>query len=187
MFETDTWPLVRARDIGERRTVPVRVIVIHTAETLEAGDSAENLARYGQNPDYPSSWHICVDSNSIVQCVPDSFVAWAAPGVNHDGIQIEICGKAAQSAAGWRDFFSLAALALAADATAQYCLKYDLPPVKLTDAQLGAGAKGIIGHEQATRVYPAPNRTHTDPGPNFPWPRFSAMAQALVAERRLIA
>ena len=81
--------------------------------------------------------------------------------------------------------FSLATLALAADAAAQHCLKYSLPPVKLTDKELDAGHRGIIGHDQATRVYR--KSTHTDPGPNFPWPRFVGMVQALFMERKMIA
>lgn len=184
-MDTDAWLYVPAKHIGPKRDVPVRVIVIHTAENLEAGDSAENLAKYGQRPDYVSSWHITVDRDSIIQCVKDSFVAFAAPGVNHDGIQIELAGKAGQSAAQWRDPFSLATLALAADAVAQYCLKYSIPPVKLTDAELRSGVRGIIGHDQASRVYRKSD--HMDPGPNFPWPRFTGMVQALFMERKMIA
>lgn len=184
-YETDSWLYVPAKHIGPRRTSAVRLIVIHTAENLEAGNSAENLGKYGQNPDYVSSWHIAVDSDTIIQCVRDSFVAYAAPGVNHDGIQIELAGRAGQSAAQWRDPFSLATLALGADAAAQYCLKFDVPPIHLTDAELLAGDPGIIGHVQASRVYKKSN--HPDPGPNFPWRRFMSMVTDLRAERKLAA
>ena len=64
-------------------------------------------------------------------------------------------------------------------------MKYDLPVVHLSDAQLLAGEKGIIGHDQASRVYKKSD--HTDPGVNFPWVRFIAMTAALRAERRLVA
>lgn len=185
IYETDNWTYVPARDIGSKRTVPVREIVIHTAETPEKDNAAESLANYFQHPDYPSSPHVCVSNKTVIQCVKDSFVAYAAPGCNHDGIQIELCCYMGQSASQWRDFYSLANLALAADVTAQYCLKYDLPVRHLTDDQLSAGQKGIIGHVQASRVYKKSD--HTDPGDNFPWPRFMAMVTSLVNERRILA
>lgn len=184
-YETDAWLYVPAKHIGPKRDGAVRLIVIHTAETAELASAAEAIARYGQHPDVVSSWHVAVDSDSIIQCVKDSFVAYAAPGANHDGIQIELCCYAGQSAAQWRDPYSLAMLALGADAVAQYCLKYDLPAVHLTDAQLLAGNRGVVGHDQATRVYK--KSTHMDPGPNFPWRRFMSMVADLRAERRMVA
>lgn len=182
MIETDRWLYVPAKYMGATRDRPVRVLTIHTAETPETRNAAENLAKYGQAPDYPSSWNVCVDSDSILQCVPDSRVAYAAPGVNNDGIQMELCCFMGQTATEWRDPYSLALLALAADVAAQYCLKFSLPVTHLTDAQLLAGEKGIIGHDQASRVYKKSD--HTDPGPRFPWARFIAMTAAMFAERR---
>lgn len=180
-YETDPWLYVPAKYIGELRTNPVRLVVIHTGELKEGAIAAETLAKYGQHPDYESSWHLAIDSDSIIQCVKDSHVAWAAPGCNHDGMQIELACYAGQTAGDWRDPYSIAVVALAADATAQYCLKYRLPPVHLSDEQLGAGASGIIGHVQASRVYKKSD--HPDPGPNFPWVRFISMVQAMVRER----
>jgi len=181
-YETQPWPYVPARYIGPKRDGTVRLVVIHTAESPESELGAENLAKYFQRPDYISSPHICTDNNSIVQCVKDSYVAYAAPGANHDGIQIEIAGKAGQSKSQWLDFFSIGALAIAADATAQYCLKYSIPPLHLNDEQLAAGGKGIIGHYQASAVYKKSD--HTDPGSNFPWVRFISMVNIFMLERR---
>jgi N-acetyl-anhydromuramyl-L-alanine amidase AmpD len=185
-YETDPWLYVPAKYPGPKRSGAVRLVVIHTAQWREHSTSAEALAKYGQNPDGGvKSWHIAVDSDTVIQCVKDSFVAYAAPGANHDGIQIELACRAEQTPAQWRDPYSLAQLAVAADATAQYCLKYDIPPVHLSDVELYAGHRGIIGHAQASRVYK--KSTHTDPGPNFPWRRFILMVEALRAERRLVA
>lgn len=171
-YETDIWPFVQAKNFGAKRTAPVRLIVIHTPEWPESASGAEAVARYFHDDpdDRPASCHITADNDSIVQCVKDSYVAYAAPGANHDGIQIELTGFAGQTKIQWRDKFSLAALSLAADATAQYCLKYNLPPIKLTDQQLRDGARGIVGHDQVTRIYRKSD--HTDPGTNFPWMRF---------------
>src|SRR5690349_15271041 len=114
-YETENWPYVQAKYIGNKRTIPVRLVVIHTAEMDEKSESAENLAKYGQNPDYESSWHIATDNNSVVQCVRDSYVAFAAPGANHDGIQVEMACRSSQTIAQWRDLYSIGLLAVTAD------------------------------------------------------------------------
>jgi N-acetyl-anhydromuramyl-L-alanine amidase AmpD len=179
-FETQIWPYVPAKYIGKKRA-KTRLVTIHDMEAPELDKTAENVARYFQNPDYPSSAHICVDNNSIVQCVKDSYIAYGAGGGNDDAIHIELAGYGAQKKSDWLDHYSIACLALGADAAAQYCLKYELPPVKLTNQQLLAGKAGIVGHDQITTVYKI--STHTDPGPFFPWPRFMAMVRAFYDER----
>lgn len=184
MYETESWPVIEAKNHGVVRTNKVRLVVIHTPEWPESSSGAEAVAKYFHNmPDgRVASCTITVDNDSIVQCVPDSVVAYAAPGANHDGIQIELTGYANQTKAQWRDKFSLATLALAADATAQYCLKYDLPPTHLTDWQLENGLPGIVGHDQVARVYK--KSTHSDPGPSFPWMRFMGYIKGAYEDRR---
>lgn len=172
-FETDNWPLIPAKwerriTNGSRR---VRVIVIHAMQNQELDMSAENVGRWFQITARPSSAHIGVDRDSIVQYVRDNDVAFAAPGVNHDGIHVELAGMAQQSAEQWLDEYGIQMLDRAANAVAQYCLKYGLPCVKLTPQQLKDGKRGIIGHVDATQVY-KPNAGHTDPGNGFPWQWF---------------
>lgn len=172
-YETESWPVVKARHFtksnGRRK---VRVIVIHDMEAPESSKTAENVARYFATTPTPASAHICVDSDSIVQCVMDNDVAFAAPGCNHDGIQVELAGYARQTLKEWLDPYGLQMLARAADAVAQYCLKYNIPPKRLSDAQLKEGYPGIVGHSQVSAVYR--KSTHTDPGANFPWDFFMA-------------
>jgi N-acetyl-anhydromuramyl-L-alanine amidase AmpD len=173
-FETDNFPIVKARhfrDVVEKRKV--RVIVIHTMEAPEKDQTAENVARFFQTTDKQVSAHLCIDNNSIVQCVMDNDVAFAAPGVNRDGIQLELAGVAAQTKEQWSDPYSTLVLENAANAAAQYCLKYNIPIKHLTNEELRGGQKGIIGHVQASKVFP-PNAGHTDPGKNFPWDHFIA-------------
>jgi N-acetyl-anhydromuramyl-L-alanine amidase AmpD len=183
-FETDNWPYLEAKFHGPKRDGSVRLIVIHTPEWPESDSGAEAVARYFHlMPDNRKvSCHITVDNNSIVQCVKDSYVAWAAPGANHDGIQIEMTGYANQTPAQWLDKFSIMALALTADAAAQYCLKYMLPPSHLTNEQLRAGLRGIVGHDQVTAVYHESD--HRDPGPNFPWMRFMGNVRGAYEHRK---
>lgn len=176
--ETDNWPFIKAKWFGEvPATSPrvVRHIVWHDMEYAEKLTAAEDVARYfatitEKNPD--GSWvkksaHICVDADSIVQCVRDSHIAYAAPGANSTGIQIELAGYARQTRAQWLDDYSRQMLLLACKAAAQYCVKYDLPPIHLTDQQLADGWKGMVGHDQVSRVFHKSD--HTDPGPQFPW------------------
>lgn len=150
----------------------VRVIVMHLAITPETPNAAESVARYFSRRGVKASAHYCVDNNSIVRCVADKDVAWAAPGANHDGIQIELSGKL-QSAAQWRDSYSMAMLDRAARLVAQLCAVHNIPVTHLSDSQLRAGAKGIIDHHAATRVYR--RSTHTDCGRDFPWGHFMGL------------
>jgi N-acetyl-anhydromuramyl-L-alanine amidase AmpD len=183
-YETAAWPFVKAKWFGVKRTNAVRLIVIHDMEFPERMDSAEVIAHdfATRSENEKASSHICVDADTTVQCVKDSFVAFAAPGANHDGIQIELAGFGAQKTSDWRDNYSNAMLGIAADDAAQYCLKYNLPILRLTDDQLYKGGRGFVGHDQVSRVYKQSD--HTDPGPDFPWMRFIMWTRAAYEERR---
>lgn len=187
MIETDVWPFVPAKYFqswpkGPKR--PVRVIVIHDMEAAEKPDTAEAIARYfHEMPDNrQASAHVCIDADSIVQCVHDNDIAYAAPGCNRDGIQIELAGYGSQSRGQWLDAYSNALLALGANVAAQYCLKYGVPPIHLTDAELREGSRGIVGHDQVSRVYKQSD--HTDPGQFFAWDVFMNRVVKYLAERR---
>ncbi|WP_295393020.1 N-acetylmuramoyl-L-alanine amidase [uncultured Thiodictyon sp.] len=184
--DTDHWPVVEARwykKITNKSRVVHRV-VIHTMEAPETANTAENVAKYFQGlpKNRQASAHLCIDNNSIVQCVLDNHVAYAAPGANSDGIQLELAGYAAQGAADWSDNYSTALLENAANAAAQYCLKYDLPRKHLTNTELEKGHEGIIGHDQATAVFKL--GSHTDPGKHFPWDHFIKRVEFYYAERK---
>lgn len=184
MSETDYWPFIPARwftKVGPSKPRKVRVIVIHDMEFPERITAAEDVARYFNTTNTKASAHICVDNNSIVQCVYDSDVAYAAPGCNSDGIQIELAGYGNQSRAQWLDAYGISLLALASDAVAQYCIKFMIPVKHLTDAELKAGKKGIIGHYQASKVYKKSD--HTDPGKDFPWDYFIESVALFYEER----
>ena len=163
---------IEARSYGVVRTVPVRLVVIHTAETLERNDSAEGVARYFAGlKERAASAHFCVDNDSAVQCVPLDRVAYAAPGANHDGIQIELAGRAAQNASAWGDGYSKALLERAAHLTAVLLDRYKLPTQIVGVKGLLVGEKGITGHRWVSDAWK--RSTHTDPGSAFPWLGFA--------------
>lgn len=178
--ETDAWPFIKARDytpVAAPRYV--RLIVIHDMEYPERMMAARDVGKYFQKPDKPSSAHIGVDSEEVIQYVRDNNVAYGCPGVNNDGIHVELAGFSYQARRNWMDPYGVKLLTLAGDAVAQYCLKYALPAKQLTNAELLDSQKGIIGHNQASAVYRLSD--HTDPGPKFPWDYFMATVQRQVA------
>lgn len=184
--ETDNFPFIAARFFtpfdGGRR--PVRVIVIHTMETPERDGIAEDIARDFANrpPANKASAHLCIDNKKIIQSVKDNDVAFAAPGANRDGINLELSGRAKQTAADWLDEYSTAVLENAANAAAQYCLKYEIPVTHLTNAQLAnKQTKGLVGHVQVSSVFKI--STHTDPGASFPWDHFLERVEFFRTER----
>lgn len=171
-FETDNWPFVPAKSSHEvegRREV--RLIVIHSMEAPENPDTAEVIAEFFQNPPHPASAHLCIDNDSIVRCVPDNNIAGGAPGANPDGIHLELAGYANQTEAEWLDDYGKKLLENAAEAAAQYCLKYDIPVRRLTNEQLAdKHSKGFVSHSQVSEVFKQSD--HWDPGPGFPWQLF---------------
>jgi len=159
----------------------IRLVVIHDMEYPERITAAEDVARYFNTTENAVSAHLCIDNNSVVRCVHDSDVAYAAPGANHDGIQIELAGYSRQNRKDWLDDYGIALLALASNAVAYYCIKYGIPVRQLTNSQLADGiSKGIIGHYQASEVFK--KSRHSDPGAGFPWDYFIASAQTFVSD-----
>ncbi|MBN9376313.1 MAG: N-acetylmuramoyl-L-alanine amidase [Cellulomonas sp.] len=160
------------------RISPVRYVVIHTMEVDENDPNvAEAVARVFATPARQASAHVCVDTDSAVRCVADEDTAWAAPGANAAGLQIELAGRAGQTTADWQDAASQAVLARAAGVCADWVAKFGIPLRHLSVAELAAGTtKGFIGHVDASQAFHASD--HWDPGTGFPWDQFLAMVAA---------
>lgn len=175
MNETDHWRFIPAKHF--KRVGPSRqptLIVIHDMEAPEGPLTAENVAAWFARGERVASAHLCIDNNSIVQCVWDSDVAYAAPGANHNGLQYELAGYARQTREQWLDPYSMAVLENAARAAAQHGLKYRIPMVRLGVEQVRAGQRGITDHRTISLAFGKSD--HMDPGPNFPWDIFLARA-----------
>lgn len=142
-------------------------IVIHTAEIGETLDGAEALMRACAVNPRVASWHYAVDADSVTQSVHEEDIAFAAPGCNKEGIQIELCGRARQSAAEWQDAYSIHQLELLAQLVADICVRWDIPICFLSAEALKlAGVGGITTHAEVSKAFR--KSTHWDPGPNFP-------------------
>jgi N-acetyl-anhydromuramyl-L-alanine amidase AmpD len=154
----------------------IDLIVIHTMEMDEKGETAENCAQWFRNPGAKVSAHYCVDADSIIQCVRDQDVAWAAPGANSDGIQIEHAGRAKQTGRDWSDAYSTAMLERSARLVAELCTKYKIPVSWLYAADLLAGKRGITTHDAVSKAFK--RGSHWDPGTGFPVERYLALVRA---------
>ncbi len=150
----------------------VHWIVMHSAETPEMPTIAEALGRYAHTmPEGRSaSWHYAVDVDSIVQCVEEQHIAWAAPGANKWGIQIELAGRARQSREQWLDGFSRPMLDLAAKLVGSIAVRWGIP-LRFVDCEgllLPDQERGVTTHAEVTKGPGKGRTTHTDPGPHFP-------------------
>jgi N-acetyl-anhydromuramyl-L-alanine amidase AmpD len=170
------YPFVASPHINKADGRQIDLIVIHTMEMNEKGDTAESCAHWFQNPNAKVSAHYCVDNNSIVQCVRDQDVGWHAPGANHDGIGVEHAGRAAQTGRDWSDPYSTAMLERSATLVAELCRKYEIPPTWLYAADLKAGKRGITTHNAVSEAFK--RGTHWDPGKGFPVQKYLALVQS---------
>lgn len=163
---------ILARHFRAGRIAPIRLIVLHDMEFPERPSTAEDCARMFATMARQASAHVTVDNDSAVRCVADKDTAWAAPGANADGLQMELAGYARQSRADWLDTYGHALLKQAAVVAAGWCSLHKIPVKKLTRAELKAGKRGFTSHADVSAVYKRSD--HTDPGPNFPWDVFLA-------------
>jgi hypothetical protein len=167
------YPVILAKNFHRGRTSPVRAIVLHSTESSSGPGSARAVAAWFAGAQAPmASSHFVVDSSATIRCVADEDVAFAAPGLNDDGIQIEICGRANYRASEW----PVATVSRVADLVAELLKKYSLPADVLMAAVLVAGKRGITTHLEVSRAYK--RSTHTDPGPGWPMAEMLKMVAA---------
>ncbi|MER6942476.1 peptidoglycan-binding domain-containing protein [Nonomuraea sp. NPDC000554] len=170
---------VKARWFHSGRLSPIRLVVIHSMEWAEKPTTAEDCARMFATMGRQASAHVCVDNDSVVRCVADKDTAWAAPGANADGLQMELAGFARQTRGDWLDAYSKAMLKQAAAVAAGWARLYKIPVRKLSQAQLRAGLKGFTTHADVSDVYKRSD--HHDPGAGFPWDVFLDLVREAMA------
>lgn len=169
------YPYVPARyQFPRRRGVTPTLLVIHSMESSEKGDTAEACARYFKFIKKAASAHLCIDNNSIVQSVPYNLKAAGAAGgpyragkVNDYAIHFEHAGFARQTPADWSDPYSVQMLFWSAIAAAKVCKQFGIPVVDLSPQQLRQGHAGICTHKDVTDAFNVRDG-HWDPGPGFP-------------------
>ena len=159
---------VQARHYTPGRATRVRLIVVHTMESAEATGTALSVANWFASANAPqASAHFCIDASETVQCVRESDTAWAAPGANADGIQLEHAGRAGQGSTGWADAYSQDVLRRSAALAAGLASNYGIPIRHLTNAELAAGKAGSSATSRcrrSTRSPPTPIPAPTSHG-----------------------
>lgn len=163
----------------------INLLVIHDMEMPEKPATAEACAQFFHNQakgSDGSSAHYCCDNNSVVQCVFDHDVAWAAPGANHDGLHFEHAGYARQTQRDWADEYSTAMLLRSARLVAHKSHEYRVPITFLDKWEVAHGHRGITGHLQITKSGIGTG-SHTDPGEHFPWARYIRYVHEYAAGR----
>lgn len=173
-------PFVAARHYTPTSGRAVDLVVLHTMESAEKPGTAMAVARWAAGLSAPrASWHYAVDRDEVVQCVREEDVAWAAPGANHHGIQIEHAGYARQSAAEWDDDYSRRMLERSAALVADICRRHAIPVAHVGVDGLRAGHRGITTHRDVSVAWR--RSTHTDPGRWFPMSRYLEMVRRAMA------
>ncbi len=158
----------------------VDLVVIHTMEAVEKPGTALLVARWFAGATAPkASAHYCVDDQTVIECVHEGDVAWAAPGANSNGVHIEHAGFAAQGSSGWADAYSQAMLARSAALCADICKRHSIPIAKLGPDELMKKERGVCGHVDVTHAFKKSD--HTDPGPDFPWEQYLSLVRAGMA------
>ena len=179
------YPFVRARNYTRVGGRDIDLIVVHTAEYPERPTGAEWVADYFAGRNAPrASAHYAIDNDSVVQGVRDQDVAWAAPGANHNGLQFEHAGYAAQGTADWHDPYSQAMLRRSAMLAAEKVVQYNIPLRWLGVNGLEAGGRGFVTHDTVSKTFRLSD--HWDPGKSFPHGEYLRLVKdyrlALVAE-----
>ena len=158
-------------------------IVLHVTAGLEdftpPDSGAESTVRYGQSNLRPASWHGIVDSDSIIDCLPDTYTAFHCIGYNSGTLGLEMANRDARWA-GKPEPWVGNTLRNAATWCRPRVQKYGLP-VRLADKAevdrcIRAGRPfGFTYHSMLD-----PKR-RIDPGRDFPWTRFEGFLNGAAA------
>jgi hypothetical protein len=149
---------IQAKNFTNTTRKTIKHIVLHSTESKP--DSARAVARWFGGTSAPrASAHFIIDRDECIQCVKVPAVAWAAPGCNSTGIQLEHCGFAMKSK--WLEEEE-STLRRSARLVASLCKEWDIPVEFVNEAGLKAGKPGITTHYRVSIAFRKSD--HVDPG-----------------------
>lgn len=147
---------------------PPKVITVHTAENtpdlVGADGGAEAVARFFATTGRRASVHKVIDSDSIIDLLPDTHRAIHSKFAWEDSLSFEISYKAAWW--GRNPAYEARLLRNAARICRDWVSRYGITARRINLTEYRRGASGFIAHGD---LDPA---RRTDPGSRFPWARF---------------
>lgn len=171
-------PLVQARFFGTaprvkhgsgKPGISIDHIVLHTMEVPctfgRAGWCAQWMANFGPLEPKKSA-HYYLDPATVIQGVADHQIAYAAPGANHNGIQLEHAGFANFTTSQWLRDEPRNMLELSVQLTARLCRQWDIPALAVSAEELARNVRGITTHDAVSKAFKRSD--HHDPGAGFP-------------------
>lgn len=174
----DEMPYIEARNYTRVIRPKVDLVVLHSTENPIKSGTAKAVAQWFASAKAPqASAHYVVGPETVIRCVPEAAVAWAAPGANHTGIQLELVGQASKTewsrkGLGQADGYDV--LERAAELTRAICDRWAIPMERVDAEGLKAGKRGITTHAAVTEAFR--KSTHIDPGgvgdAQWPWKLF---------------
>lgn len=149
---------------GRPTPLPKKIIIVHTTENAP-GTPSRNIIDY-QVRTQSGSYHRLVDSTGkITMANTDDWQTWSTGNKGNDiALHVSCVAQAKMTREQWLAQPKM--LEGVARVIAHWSRKYNIPLVKLSRAELGAGKHGVAGHLEA-QVWG--NTTHWDPGYHFPY------------------
>ena len=161
---------VWSRNYQNRNGTKIDLFLLHTQEGT---GNADSLARWLGGP-VNVSYHYTVSQDpkdqgvTVCDVVDTDYAAWSVLSANNRSINLCFAG----SSVNWsREMWMKNSKALDAAAwlAVQDCKKYNIPFAVIAPPYTN-GRAGISDHAYVTKVLK--DGTHSDVGPNFPWPYF---------------
>jgi len=157
---------------SSRNGTAVTGVVIHTAE---GPTDADALGAYFAQVKVQVSSHAGADDSKRVNYVDPQYEAWTLRNGNPWTDNLEMCGFASWTRAQWLTHPGM--IQQAAEWVAERCHARNVPPVRLTPADIAAGRRsGYFAHWDYTQA--TGDGTHWDVGTAFPWDVFAGLVQA---------
>lgn len=163
-------------DSGPRDVSTIKWLVVHTFESpRESGAAALKGRAAWQQADGSGSYHKLYSADGLSLRANDiDFISWSAhPTGNRYGVHYSALAYAADSRSTWLAY-GAQLRAMARDIAYEAKL-LGIPLVKISAADMRAGARGICGHADVSAAFRESD--HTDPGNNFPWDVFMQLVR----------
>lgn len=161
---------------GNPTKLPKKRIIVHTTENAP-GTSSRAILDY-QVRTRTGSYHRLVDATGkITLANTDDWQVWAVGNKGNDiALHVSLVAQAKMTREQWLAQPKM--LEGCARVIAYWARTYDIPLVKLSREELGAGKHGVAGHLEA-QVWG--NTDHWDPGYHFPYDVVLARAKEINA------